>query len=595
MNIQPINFISFKGVQKTDSIKPLRQNLYMSKPLMKDTFTKSESFDLNSSIYKLSQIKDKKSKPKLNNYYLDTIKAELQNEPKKWDAINSLANNPKINGEFVYILASQPLDKLNELKYYSEVKTEKGETKYDGKALMNFNDKANTEDLIKVRPLTKTSLSPKNIVSISQEKDFQNINKLADKIVETEKEYAGKFIEISAKKDAYKNNEVLLTTKLNDKETITKAFDKNLNLIYDEKEVQDDKKEFLKKYTTDYRNNTTSEITARIDDYVGRPVVLSEKRTIRDKFNNIVRTEEMKPSSIEGVLNVTHTDKDGNIKTISSGTIDKKTGIMSIKRTLTSLDGTKTNYLYENDPEGNRILDYKITDKNGKTLLNISEAFEVINQNKFITSKNNEKYQIDIKDEELQVQDLKNKQRKATFKVGKELQGDSKLLLNTLKQLSGGELIKLRENIDTLQSIDEPLDSMYTGATRTINTGNNAYLLMHEIGHAIDFKDTDASSNDKYQESLINTISLNKEVNKTYKEELKNFLNKFPNAQRNHIDYFINQSSHPAGENGAIGETIAETNALTNSPKTVESLNYRSQYLQQYFPKTISEVAKRLN
>jgi len=595
MNIQPINFISFKGVQKTDSIKPLRQNLYMSKPLMKDTFTKSESFDLNSSIYKLSQIKDKKSKPKLNNYYLDTIKAELQNEPKKWDAINSLANNPKINGEFVYVLASQPLDKLNELKYYSEVKTEKGETKYDGKALMNFNDKANTEDLIKVRPLTKTSLSPKNIVSISQEKDFQNINKLADKIVETEKEYAGKFIEISAKKDAYKNNEVLLTTKLNDKETITKAFDKNLNLIYDEKEVQDDKKEFLKKYTTDYRNNTTSEITARIDDYVGRPVVLSEKRTIRDKFNNIVRTEEMKPSSIEGVLNVTHTDKDGNIKTISSGTIDKKTGIMSIKRTLTSLDGTKTNYLYENDPEGNRILDYKITDKNGKTLLNISEAFEVINQNKFITSKNNEKYQIDIKDEELQVQDLKNKQRKATFKVGKELQGDSKLLLNTLKQLSGGELIKLRENIDTLQSIDEPLDSMYTGATRTINTGNNAYLLMHEIGHAIDFKDTDASSNDKYQESLINTISLNKEVNKTYKEELKNFLNKFPNAQRNHIDYFINQSSHPAGENGAIGETIAETNALTNSPKTVESLNYRSQYLQQYFPRTISEVAKRLN
>lgn len=595
MNIQPINFISFKGVQKTDSIKPLRQNLYMSKPLMKDTFTKSESFDLNSSIYKLSQIKDKKSKPKLNNYYLDTIKAELQNEPKKWDAINSLANNPKINGEFVYVLASQPLDKLNELKYYSEVKTEKGETKYDGKALMNFNDKANTEDLIKVRPLTKTSLSPKNIVSISQEKDFQNINKLADKIVETEKEYAGKFIEISAKKDAYKNNEVLLTTKLNDKETLTKAFDKNLNLIYDEKEVQDDKKEFLKKYTTDYRNNTTSEITARIDDYVGRPVVLSEKRTIRDKFNNIVRTEEMKPSSIEGVLNVTHTDKDGNIKTISSGTIDKKTGIMSIKRTLTSLDGTKTNYLYENDPEGNRILDYKITDKNGKTLLNISEAFEVINQNKFITSKNNEKYQIDIKDEELQVQDLKNKQRKATFKVGKELQGDSKLLLNTLKQLSGGELIKLRENIDTLQSIDEPLDSMYTGATRTINTGNNAYLLMHEIGHAIDFKDTDASSNDKYQESLINTISLNKEVNKTYKEELKNFLNKFPNAQRNHIDYFINQSSHPAGENGAIGETIAETNALTNSPKTVESLNYRSQYLQQYFPRTISEVAKRLN
>jgi len=596
MNIQPINFINFKGIQKPNGISPLyKQNLYMTKPLNKDTFSKSEGFDLNSSIYKLSQIKGNKNKPKLNNYYLDTIKAELQNEPKKWDAINSLANNPKINGEFVYVLASQPLDKLNELKFYSEVKTEKGEPKYDGKALMNFNDKANTEDLIKVRPLTKTSLSPKNIVSISQEKDFQDIDKLANRIAETEKEYNGKFIEISAQKDSYKNNEILLTTKLNNNEIITKAYDKNLKLIYDEKEIKDDNKKILKKYTTDYRNNTTSEITARIDDYVGRPVVLNEKRILKDKFNNIIGTEEMKPSIIEGVLDVIHTDKAGNIQTVSSGTIDKKSGIMTIKRNLTSLDGTKTNYLYENDPEGNRILDYKITDKNGKTLLNISEAFEVINKNKFITSKNDEKYQIDIKEESIHVQDLKNKNRTATFKVGKELQGNSKLLLKTLKQLSGGELIKLRENIDTIQSIDEPLDSMYTGATRTINTGDNAYLLMHEIGHAIDFKNTDASSNDKYQESLINTITLNKNVNKVYNEELKNFLNEFPNAQRNHIDYFINQSKHPAGEKGAIGETIAETNALINTPKTVESLNYRSQYLQQYFPRTIAEIAKNLN
>ena len=596
MNIQPLNFLSFKSTPKTAKTTAVQQCLYASNPILKrDTFTKSADFDLNSSIYKLSQIKGNKNKPKLNNYYLETIKSELQTEPKKWDAINSLANNPKINGEFVYIMASQPLDKLNELKAYSEVKNEKGEPKYDGKALMNFNDKANAEDLKKVRPLTKTSLSPKNIVTISQDKDFSNISKLADKISEIEKEYKSDFIEISAQKDNYKNNEILITTKISDNKSITKALDKNLNLIYEEKEINDNNKKIQTKYTTDYRNNTTSEIKSRIDDYVGRPVVINEKRTIKDKNNEIIRTEEMKPSVINGILNVTHTDKDGNVKVITSGTIDEKTGIMSIKKNLTSLDGTKTDYLYENDPEGNRILDYKITDKNGKTLLNISEAFEVINKNKFITSKNNEKYQIDLTDNEIKVQDLKNSERKACFKIGKELQGNSKLLIKTLKQLPGGELIKLRENIDTLQSIEEPLDSIYQGATRTINTGDNAYLLMHEIGHAIDFKDTDSSSNDKYQESLVNTISLNKEVNKTYNEELKNFLNAFPSSQRNHIDYFINQNNHPAGEHGAIGETIAESNALTNTPKTVESLSYRAQYLQQYFPRTIAEVAKKLN
>ena len=52
---------------------------------------------------------------------------------------------------------------------------------------------------------------------------------------------------------------------------------------------------------------------------------------------------------------------------------------------MKSPDGTRTQYLYENDPQGNRIVDYKITDKNGKVLLNKSQTFEVINENKFIS------------------------------------------------------------------------------------------------------------------------------------------------------------------------------------------------------------------
>ena len=44
------------------------------------------------------------------------------------------------------------------------------------------------------------------------------------------------------------------------------------------------------------------------------------------------------------------------------GKFDKKTGITSIKKNMVSLDGTRTDYLYENDENGNRISDYKITD-----------------------------------------------------------------------------------------------------------------------------------------------------------------------------------------------------------------------------------------
>ena len=568
------------------------QRAFMTQPLKKDSFTKSE-FNVDTAIKSLNTIKNKNNKPKFNDWYLQNIKKELQAEPKKWDAVNSLAKNTKVNGEFVYMLASQPLDKLNEIKFYSEVKNEKGETKYDGKALMNFNDKANAEDLIKVRPLTKTSLSPKNIVALSQEKELPDLDKLSDKILEIQKEQGKDIEEISAVKDDYKNKEVLVVVK-NGNIKITKAFDKNLNAIYNEKRVEDKENNIIRTYTKDYRNNSTSEITSTFDKDAEFEVVTSEIRTQYNKNGKIEYTEKTTPSEVQGVLNVTRTNKDGSKTILSSGKIDKKTGIESVKKDMTSLDGTKTNYLYENDPQGNRILDYKITDKKGKVLLNLSEAFEVINENKFISSRGEERYQIDVTDKGLKVQNLKDKNKKAEFKIGKELDDKPQMLINTLKQISGDELIKMRENIDTLVGLDNCLDSKYNGGLEAIFTGDNAFLLTHEIGHTIDFKNTDISTNESYEKTFKNTITMDKEVNKIYDEEMSNFLKAFPDAQRKHIDYFIRKEKHIGGEKGGVSETIAETNALINSPKTDNSLRFRTQYLQQYFPKTIAEITKNL-
>ena len=251
MKISPVNFVNFKSSIKVNKMNTQAQRAFMTQPLKKDSFTKSE-FNVDTAIKSLNTIKNKNNKPKFNDWYLQNIKKELQAEPKKWDAVNSLAKNTKVNGEFVYMLASQPLDKLNEIKFYSEVKNEKGETKYDGKALMNFNDKANAEDLIKVRPLTKTSLSPKNIVALSQEKELPDMNKLSDKILEIQKEQGKDIEEISAVKDDYKNKEVLVVVK-NGNIKITKAFDKNLNAIYNEKRVEDKENNIIRTYTFYFR------------------------------------------------------------------------------------------------------------------------------------------------------------------------------------------------------------------------------------------------------------------------------------------------------------------------------------------------------
>ena len=593
MNISPVNFVNFKSSIKVNKMNTQAQRAFMTQPLKKDSFTKSE-FNVDTAIKSLNTIKNKNNKPKFNDWYLQNIKKELQAEPKKWDAVNSLAKNTKVNGEFVYMLASQPLDKLNEIKFYSEVKNKKGETKYDGKALMNFNDKANAEDLIKVRPLTKTSLSPKNIVALSQEKELPDLNKLSDKILEIEKEQGENLEEISATKDDYKNKETLVVVKNKNGEKLTKGFDKNLNKIYEEKRVEDNEKNIFKTYTKDFRNNSTSEITSTFDKDAQFEVVTSETRTQLDKNGNVEYTEKSTPSEVQGVLNVIRTDKDGKETVLSSGKIDKKTGIESVKKDMTSLDGTRTQYLYENDPQGNRILDYKITDKKGKVLLNLSEAFEVVNKNKFISSRGEERYQIDVTDKGLKVQNLKDKNKKAEFKIGKELDDKPQMLINTLKQISGDELIKMRENVDTLVGVDNSLDSNYSGGLDAIFTGDNAFLLTHEIGHTIDFKNTDSTTPEAFKKTFKNTISMNKEVNKKYDEEMNNFLKAFPDSQRKHIDYFIRKEKHMGGEKGGVSETIAETNAMLNSPKTDNSLRFRTQYLQQYFPQTIAEVAKKL-
>lgn len=78
---------------------------------------------------------------------------------------------------------------------------------------------------------------------------------------------------------------------------------------------------------------------------------------------------------------------------------------------MVSLDGTRTDYLYENDESGNRISDYKITDKNGKVLLKKSSTFEVVAPNKIISSNNDDKYEITLSDKTIDVKDLKRPER----------------------------------------------------------------------------------------------------------------------------------------------------------------------------------------
>ena len=129
---------------------------------------------------------------------------------------------------------------------------------------------------------------------------------------------------------------------------------------------------------------------------------------------------------------------------------------------------------------------------------------------------------------------------------------------------------------------------------KDINTCDNEYILLHELGHAKDMKNYDTTTF-KTKDATENTlISAQKEVVDTYKAEKELFNKNFSNTQREHIDYFMKSLGHSSGTNGALKEALAEINAILNTFNSVDRYSLRSEYLQRYFPRTIAKLAENL-
>ena len=594
MNIQPITNYSLNSAF-TSKNKVLND---VKIPMRQDSFEHNNvEFDLENSMKMLAKIKMPNGKNKFHKGSLNTLEGYLKEEPKKWDSIYKLANNPEMKGDFVYLIASKPLEQLNMLTQISEIKNEKGNNKYSGKEIMHFTDKLMPDELKKALPLTKTKMPVKNIVLTAQTKNIPSTEKIAEKVLEMEQIVGNDLKEISFTRNRYVKNEFVISAKMQNDNEKKVFLDKELkkDAIEDTTSYTtvNGKKYFVKK-STDFRNNTTSKVTLRDDKAVGRPVFENEVRIVKDKNNKVKYYEYTSHSQVNGVYDIVRKTPKGEQKILSSGTIDKKTGIVSIKKDMTSPEGVRTQYLYENDPQGNRIVDYKITDKNGKILLNKSQTFEVINENKFISSKGNDTYEINVNENEISAQSLQDKNKKAKFTAKDNFIGDKKQLISTLKQFPGEELIKLSETVDFLESINDPLDSFYNGSCRSISTGADEFLFLHELGHARDYRDVDSDLK-KFEETMKNSLTMDKDVNKAFEEEKKAFFKLYPDTQREHMDYFMNTLNHYGGETGGLSETIAESNAILSEGKSYEPLAIRSQYLQQNFPRTIAILETKLS
>ena len=351
----------------------------------------------------------------------------------------------------------------------------------------------------------------------------------------------------------------------------------------------------LKTRTFDYKNNKDVDKVENLD-MKGFLTVAKQVVTTNDKDGNMIKKEIITPSEIKGTFDVEVVHANGKKEQMSKASIDKKTGIKTIKRDMKSEDGTRTQFLYEDDPQGNRIVDYKITDKNGKILMGCSQSFEVVDDNHYISSQNGYKYDISVSDDKFTVKDLHH-ETQAEIKFNKKFKGNKNEIIKVLKQVPGEELFEVVDSVNKLKGKDKSsvLDSAYSPLSRNINVGNDLMVFLHELGHAKDFQ---VKNGKKYLKDTAKAMfSDNKDIQKTFVEERKQFNETHSDAERQHIDYFTQAKGHYGGKWGGLAEVVAETNALTNTytDEPVEALGTRLQYLQQHFPKTIAAIKDAMN
>lgn len=384
---------------------------------------------------------------------------------------------------------------------------------------------------------------------------------------------------------------------INDSDTkTTYVFDRNGQKVSKShvRITENDERALAVTTTEDYKANSVSKKYQLMDKntYLGN---LGYVKTVKEvtrfkdengntKFSRVATLSD----EVDGAVNIKNVYHDGTVKDISKATKDKETGEVTVKKDMTSPDGTRTEYSYKDSPDGNRVVDYQITDNNGKILYKNHQSFEKISENKFISTNDSRKYEITTDDKSITVKQIGlDKEVSVNFrdKIEEDNQNE---VISLLKKVPGHLLFEAAEDIEEYNGM-EPENIMSTACSptdKTVTTTDNLYAFLHELGH---IKDSETCV-DFYEEK--GQYSGDKKIQKTYMQEYENFAEKYSHEQRKETEYFLENENHSYGKWSALSEVVAETNAIGSSmpDKDSDSISFRSEYLMENFPKTIAEI-----
>ena len=305
----------------------------------------------------------------------------------------------------------------------------------------------------------------------------------------------------------------------------------------------------------------------------------------RDADGNLLFTEKMERSDIDGVFNVTKTYPDGKVEDIvKAQKLDN--GNILVEKNLTSPEGVKTYYRYEDDVIGNRIMDYKIVDTDGTVLMNQSSTFEVLDENHFITSRNQKSYDIKFNTDSIEVKNMQNGKTK-TINVSEFTGGTQDFVIPLLKKIPGDELFNMKEiNLKSLSSVENYDNASFNPKEENIKIGRkylDTGVLLHEFGHAKDglvFKEI--------SEQIVDDPTLAAE----YEKERAAARKTHSEAELDHLAYF-GADYHYLGDK-KLKEGIAESNMILDVLPQHEVNAIRAHYWMQDFPRVIAKLSKLL-
>ena len=442
--------------------------------------------------------------------------------------------------------------------------------------------------LVQARKLFDTKIPAQNIVQIVKIFKPEQVDTIKKQATEMEELSGGKdnVYMMAVTNDSYDKSAFNLTSLDLSMNLRTNVLNSDLTVRSIEQlseSTTKDGKKYREREAYDLRTNTVSK--TRFDqNEAGMFVANYEIRSKIKDDGSMVSREYIRPSKVAGMYDVDVLTEDGT-ETVSK-TKQKKSGKTTVRRNMESPDGTKTEYLYRDDPKGNRYSRYKITDENGNVLMNNTKTFKVIDDSTFQSTFNDKSYTMTVHDNVLTVQNDNDENETAQIDLSK-IEGNKDTLIPILKQMSGDQLIALSKTTDKLVGIDKVIESYYSANEHVINSGEDMFVVLHEEGHSKDFQTLNIFDPIATQKSMI---SRDKELTEIFDQEKKSFYEAFPDAQREHVDYFTNILTHYGGSMGGIQETVAESNAILETPRSHKDLGLRSQYLQQYFPKTIARL-----